>query len=85
MLVEKELDWVLEHSQRERRHALAEQRQQEEARLGMIRAKELRQRQRYETGEAKTKRIVCVTSTPVFWNAHKRPEDRQQRCYTRFG
>ena len=53
---------MLEHSQRERRQALIEQRQQEEARLRMIRAKELRQRQRYETGEAKSKKIVCVPS-----------------------
>lgn len=58
MLDADELGWVLEHAQRENRRAVIEQRQQQEARLSKIRAKELRQRQRYETGVPRAKRVV---------------------------
>ena len=49
--------WVAEHAQKEKRIAVLEQKSQVEARLRHIRAKELRQKQHYENGEPKTKRM----------------------------
>jgi len=49
---------VLEQDRNQRRNAVIEQRSEFEARLSRIRAKELRQKQRYEDGEPRSKRIV---------------------------
>lgn len=49
---------MLEHDRNQRRNAVIEQRSEFEARLKRIRAKELRQKQRYENGESRSKRIV---------------------------
>jgi len=51
-----EPSWVVEHAQNENRRVVIEQRAQVEARLGQVRAKELRQKQHYEKGEPKAKR-----------------------------
>ena len=48
--------WVREHARQERRRAAVEQRLDIEARLQKIRAKELRQKQRYEKGDPNFKR-----------------------------
>jgi chromosome transmission fidelity protein 1 len=52
-----EPSWVAEHALKERRSAVLEQKSKVEARLRQIRAKELQQKQHYENGEPKTKRM----------------------------
>ena len=54
---EDEPSWVAEHAQEERRSAVLDQKSKLEARLRQIRAKELEQKQHYENGEPKTKRM----------------------------
>ncbi len=49
---------MLEHDRNQRRNAAVEHKFEFEARLRKIRAKELRQKQRYESGEPPSKRIV---------------------------
>ena len=53
-----EPSWVLEQAQLSRRNTIIEQKSELEARLKKIRAKELRQKQKYESGEPKAKRTV---------------------------
>ena len=52
-----EPEWALEQSKIQRKQSMLEQRSELETRLGQIRAKELRQKQRYERGEPKAKRM----------------------------
>ena len=58
-----EPDWVLEHAKTEKRRALMEQWAEKEEKLKSVREKELRQKQRYENGESRTKRPVSFTIT----------------------
>ncbi|KAF6219414.1 hypothetical protein HO133_005240 [Letharia lupina] len=51
-----EPNWVVEHAQAHRRNALIEQKSKLEAHLRQVRAKELQQKQSYESGEPKAKR-----------------------------
>ncbi|CAD6564783.1 MAG: ATP-dependent DNA helicase chl1 [Alectoria sarmentosa] len=51
-----EPNWVFEHAQAQRRNAEIQQKSELEARLRQVRAKELRQKQKYESGEPKAKR-----------------------------
>jgi len=50
---------VLEHAKREKRQALVEQRAEQETKLKNIREQELRQKQRHETDQSRSKRRVC--------------------------
>lgn len=52
-----EPEWAVEYAQTQKREALLQQRSELEARLNQVRAKELRQKQRYESGEPTAKRI----------------------------
>ena len=56
---------MLEHDRNERRNAAIEHKLEFEARLRTIRTKELRQKQRYESGEPPNKRIVSYFSCPL--------------------
>lgn len=49
--------WVVEHEREERKKTAIEQKLAVEARLKLVRAKELRRKQRYENGEPATKRL----------------------------
>lgn len=56
---EKENDepsWVVEHAKAQKRDAVIEQKSELEARLRKVRAKELRQKKNYESGEPQAKR-----------------------------
>ena len=52
-----EPEWIVEHARRQKKQAVIEQKKEFETRLARIRAKELRQKQRYEHGDSKAKRI----------------------------
>lgn len=52
-----EPNWIVEHARREKTQTFIEHKNEFEARLARIRAKELRQKQRYVHGESQTKRI----------------------------
>ena len=52
-----EPDWILEHARREKAQTFIQHRNEFEGRLARIRAKELRQKQRYEHRESQVKRI----------------------------
>lgn len=58
--------WILEHVRKEKIAAAVHQKKELEIKLGKIRAKELRQKQRYEDGEAYHKKIVCAFLPPRF-------------------
>lgn len=60
-----EPSWVVEHAQTQTMNSRIEQRLELEARLRKIRAKELRQRQRYENGEPKAKRMKTEIVRPT--------------------
>lgn len=62
---EKEPKWVLEHKKTERSVAAMREKQDLEVRLAKVRAKELRQKQRFENGESNQKRMVCVLCLPL--------------------
>ena len=55
---------MIEHNRNERRNASIEQKLGVEVRINKIRAKELRQKQRFESGEPRSKRTVGYPSTP---------------------
>lgn len=57
-LVEEEPAWVLEYLRKEKEEALIRSKRELEGRLAKIRAKELRQKQRYERGEPRQKKLV---------------------------
>ena len=50
--------WILDHMKRERVKAAVRQRQEIDAKLSKIRARELQQKQRYEDGESHHKKLV---------------------------
>lgn len=52
-----EPDWIIEHARREKTQTFLQHKNEFEGRLARIRAKELRQKQRYEHGESQAKRI----------------------------
>ena len=52
-----EPDWIIEHARREKVQTSIQHKNEVEARLARIRAKELRQKQRYQHGESQAKRI----------------------------
>ena len=52
-----EPDWIVEHARREKTQTFIQHKKEFEARLARVRAKELRQKQRYEHGESQAKRI----------------------------
>ena len=52
-----EPEWIVEHARRQKKQAVIEQKKEFETRLARIRAKELRQKQRYEHGDSQAKRI----------------------------
>ena len=52
-----EPDWVVEHEREEKKKTAIEKKSVLQARLKLIRAKELRQKQRYENGEPTAKRL----------------------------
>ncbi len=58
ILGEEEPSWVVEQSKSQKRIVLIEQKLELEGRLKKIRAQELRQKLRYESGEPQSKRFV---------------------------
>lgn len=54
---EEEPQWAVEHARKQKRESLIGQKAELEARLKNVRAKELRQKRRYENGESMAKRI----------------------------
>lgn len=63
--VEDEPEWMLEHARQEKRQAALRRRADLEERLAKIRAKERKMRERYENGEPRFKRQVCLSKTPL--------------------
>lgn len=55
---EEEPSWIVEQAKSQKRAILVEQKLELEARLTKIRAQELRQKLRYESGEPQPKRFV---------------------------
>lgn len=55
---EEELSWVVEQANSHKRTVIIEQKLELEGRLKKIRAQELRQKLRYESGEPQQKRFV---------------------------
>lgn len=55
---EEEPSWIVEQTKSQKRAILVEQKLELEARLTKIRAQELRQKLRYESGEPQPKRFV---------------------------
>lgn len=61
-----EPNWIVEHARREKTQTFIEHKNEFEARLSRIRAKEARQKQRYELRESRAKRIkVSVEDTTL--------------------
>lgn len=58
ILGEEEPSWVVEQSKSQKRIVLIQQKLELEGRLKKIRAQELRQKLRYESGEPQSKRFV---------------------------
>ena len=56
-----EPEWVIEHEKQEKKDAFVAKKRELEQRLAKVRAKELRQKQRYESGEAHHKRPVSFS------------------------
>ena len=65
VLVDDEPQWITEHQKRQRKDAFLRRKHDLQARLEKVRAKELRQKQRYESGESLSKRAVCLRTTPI--------------------
>ena len=63
VIAESEPDWVLEHYLKERKNAVIQKKADLEARLARIRAKELRQKQHYDSGKPYQKRMASITFT----------------------
>ena len=59
-VVEGEPEWVLEHYKKEKFKAAAKRKQDLEACLRKVREKELREKQRYESGESHHKKLACI-------------------------
>ena len=61
-VVESEPDWVMSHVRKEKRKSQVQKKVDLETRLASIRAKELKQKQRYESGQSFRKRQVSKLS-----------------------
>jgi len=57
--------WAVEHARNQKREAVLGRKAELEARLKQVRAKELRQKQRYENGESMAKRIKTEDSSSM--------------------